>query len=575
MLAELYIENFIIIKKLNIEFSNRFNVITGETGSGKSILVNSLQLLLGGRFQKNFFGKYGNKSIVEGKFLVYDVDKLKEFQNAGYTLDDNELIITRELQLNGKTSNRINGRNISLALLKELMDGLMDIHSQNENQTLLKKENYLNLIDSFNPNIINDELKKIEKLLKEKDELLREIESLEISPQELDREKDILQYQLSELEELDLENIDEEEILSEYKLLSNIEEIINDLNSFSNLFSSEDYNSIDIFTMLGKSKELLGNVEEKDKYIKPYYEELNNIYFQLEDIVSEISRYTSNLYVDDEKLAILNSNIETITNLKRKYGASIEDLIVFRDNIYSRINRLNNIEENLENLKKQLEKNNKELNITASIITGERKKISEKLEEDILFNIKDLNMPNAKFRIEFSELENVVNSGKDKVDFLISTNIGQDVLPLIKIASGGELSRIMLGFKTALANVDNVETLIFDEIDAGISGRTAQLVGEKLIDISNYRQIIVISHLPQIASLADNHLLIDKEELDDNTISNIYSIKNEDRINEIARLIGGVNITNTTIKQAKEMIDQGMNLLLSKRSKKWLMKKTL
>lgn len=568
MLAELYIENFIIIKKLNIEFSNRFNVITGETGSGKSILVNSLQLLLGGRFQKNFFGKYGNKSIVEGKFLVYDVDKLKEFQNAGYTLDDNELIITRELQLNGKTSNRINGRNISLALLKELMDGLMDIHSQNENQTLLKKENYLNLIDSFNPNIINDELKKIEKLLKEKDELLREIESLEISPQELDREKDILQYQLSELEELDLENIDEEEILSEYKLLSNIEEIINDLNSFSNLFSSEDYNSIDIFTMLGKSKELLGNVEEKDKYIKPYYEELNNIYFQLEDIVSEISRYTSNLYVDDEKLAILNSNIETITNLKRKYGASIEDLIVFRDNIYSRINRLNNIEENLENLKKQLEKNNKELNITASIITGERKKISEKLEEDILFNIKDLNMPNAKFRIEFSELENVVNSGKDKVDFLISTNIGQDVLPLIKIASGGELSRIMLGFKTALANVDNVETLIFDEIDAGISGRTAQLVGEKLIDISNYRQIIVISHLPQIASLADNHLLIDKEELDDNTISKIYSIKNEDRINEIARLIGGVNITNTTIKQAKEMIDQGMNLLLSKRSKK-------
>ncbi|MFY9284038.1 MAG: DNA repair protein RecN [Miniphocaeibacter sp.] len=568
MLAELYIENFIIIKKLNIEFSNRFNVITGETGSGKSILVNSLQLLLGGRFQKSFFGKYGNKSIVEGKFLVYDVDKLKEFQDAGYTLDDNELIITRELQLNGKTSNRINGRNISLALLKELMDGLMDIHSQNENQTLLKKENYLNLIDSFNPNIINDELKKIEKLLKEKDELLREIESLEISPQELDREKDILQYQLSELEELDLENIDEEEILSEYKLLSNIEEIINDLNSFSNLFSSEDYNSIDIFTMLGKSKELLGNVEEKDKYIKPYYEELNNIYFQLEDIVSEISRYTSNLYVDDEKLAILNSNIETITNLKRKYGASIEDLIVFRDNIYSRINRLNNIEENLENLKKQLEKNNKELNITASIITGERKKISEKLEEDILFNIKDLNMPNAKFRIEFSELENVVNSGKDKVDFLISTNIGQDVLPLIKIASGGELSRIMLGFKTALANVDNVETLIFDEIDAGISGRTAQLVGEKLIDISNYRQIIVISHLPQIASLADNHLLIDKEELDDNTISKIYSIKNEDRINEIARLIGGVNITNTTIKQAKEMIDQGMNLLLSKRSKK-------
>ncbi|QQK07554.1 DNA repair protein RecN [Miniphocaeibacter halophilus] len=568
MLSELYIENFIIIKKLNIEFSNRFNVITGETGSGKSILVNSLQLLLGGRFQKSFFGKYGNKSIVEGKFLVYDVNKLKEFQDAGYILDDSELIITRELHSSGKTSNRINGRNISLALLKELMDGLMDIHSQNENQTLLKKENYLNLIDSFNPDVINKELIKIEKILKEKDNLLKEIKGLEFSPQELDREKDILQYQLSELEELDLENINEEEILSEYTLLSNVEEIINDLNSFSNLFSSEDYNSLDVFTMLGKSKELLGDVKDKDKNIEPYYEEINNIYFQLEDIVSDISRYASNLYIDDEKLAILNSNIETLTNLKRKYGASIDELIVFRNNIYNRINKLNNIEDNLEYLKKQLDENNKALNKVATVLTSERKKIAQKLEKEILFNIKDLNMPNAKFKIEFLELENVGNLGKDKADFLISTNVGQDITSLTKIASGGELSRIMLGFKTALADVDNVETLIFDEIDSGISGRTAQLVGEKLIDISNYRQIIVISHLPQIASLADNHLLIDKEELDDNTISKIYSIENKDRINEIARLIGGVNITDTTIKQAKEMIDQGMNLLLSKRSKK-------
>lgn len=567
MLSELYIENFIIIKKINIEFSNKFNVITGETGSGKSILVNSLQLLLGGRFQKNFFGKYGDKSIVEGKFIINNKEKIKEFNDAGYDLEDNELIITREAHLNGKTSNRINGRNISLTSLKELMMGLMDIHSQNENQTLLKRENYLNLIDSFDEDTIAKEKVELNILLANKEEILEEINSLNLSDQELDREKDILNYQILELEELDLENIDEEDILKEYTKLSNIEEIITVLNNFNIIYNSDNYSDLDILSLLEKSKGILNSIEDKDENIKKYYEELTEIGYNLEDLIRDIERYTDTLDIDEERLSILNREIEVLTNLKRKYGGTVKELIEFKENCYNRLKDLNNLEENILSLNNKLKEIEKKLEKIALKISEKRKKIATELEKDILFNIKELNMNNAKFKIEFTELDNINNTGKDKLDFLISTNIGQSLEPLNKVASGGELSRIMLGFKVALADVDNVETLIFDEIDTGISGRTAQLVGEKLIDISNSRQIIVISHLPQIASLGDHHLLIDKEELDVNTISSIYNIVEDNRVNEIARLIGGVNITETTMKQAREMLIQGEELLFSKRSK--------
>ena len=567
MLSELYIENFIIIKKLNIEFSQKYNVITGETGSGKSILVNSLQLLLGSRFQKNFLGNYGDKAIVEGKFLINEESKLVEFKELGYDLEDNELIVTRELSRNGKTSNRINGRNVNISILRQLMAGIMDIHSQNENQTLLKKDNYIDLIDSFNLKTTEEYKEKLKEMIFLRKTYVDELGTLNISSQEIDREKDLLKYQVEELESLDLENINEEDMFKEYSLLSNVEEIIKNLNEFYYSFKSDDYGQVDILTMIGRTNDILEDLKDKDDNLVEYSERLNDIYYELEDIVNDVNRYKDGLSIDDEKLNILNSNIEILTNLKRKYGGSIEELLLFKKNIYNRLDKLENIEKNISILNDKIRKIDMEIEKIADALTEIRKNISLKLEKNILDNIKELNMSSAKFKIEFKELDIASIKGKDDINFLISTNIGQDLEPLNKIASGGELSRIMLGFKTALANVDNVETLIFDEIDTGISGRTAQLVGEKLIDISNYRQIIVISHLPQISSLADYHLLIDKEEFDENTISKIYRIKENDRINEIARLIGGVNITETTIKQAREMLEQGKKMILSKRRK--------
>ncbi|WP_099203269.1 DNA repair protein RecN [Miniphocaeibacter massiliensis] len=565
MISELYIENFIIIKKLNIEFSDKFNVITGETGSGKSILIDAMQLLLGSRFQKSFLGKYSNKTIVEGKFNLNENENIRKFINEGYELEDNELIITREIHSNGKTSNKINGRNINLNKLKELMNGVIDIHSQNENQTLLKKENYINLLDSFNPSFFISKKEKIKELLEQKKKIITELNSLNMSEQEIDREKDILNYQLNELEEIDLTNIDEEEMFQEYTKLSNVDEIIIGLNKFNEFFNTEDYNNIDIFSLMNQSVSSLGDLSEKDGKLISYVEQLNEIYYNLQDVVSEISKYSQNLFVDDEKLEKLNLDIEIITNLKRKYGGSINELIEFKKNITNKLSKLENIESYISKTNVELNKVTKELKSIAEEVSQERKKISKKLEQDILKNIKELNMANAKFEIYFKKLDIINHDGFDEIDFLISTNIGQEVKPLSQTASGGELSRIMLGFKTALADVDEVETLVFDEIDTGISGRTAQLVGEKLINISNNRQILVISHLPQIASLADYHLLIDKEESIEDTISNIYEIKDDDRVNEIARLIGGVDINDITLKQSSQMIEQAKSLRESKR----------
>ena len=567
MISELYIENFIIIKKLNIEFSKKLNVITGETGSGKSILVNALQLLLGARFQKNFFGNYGKYSIIEGKFIILDKSKLLEFENNGYPLEDNELIITRKLDFDGKTTNKINGRNISLSMLKELMLDVMDVHGQNENQKLLKKDNYLNLLDLFNPSYIDIKKKDLRNLIQEKEKISNEIQNLSLSSIEIDREKDLLNYQLSELNELDLDNIKEKEIVDEYNILSNVEDITKSLTLVKNLYNSNDYNNIDIFSFIEQSLSILSNYLDKDKNLSSFHDSINDIYYNLQDIIYNIDKYNSNLFVDDEQLAILNNQLEILTRLKRKYGQNIEELLVFKKKIISRLERLDNIEENLALLYLSIEKIEIKIKEIADSISVERKSIAKKLEKDIKKNIKDLNMPNVRFIISFSKLDKISIAGYDKIDFLISSNIGQEMDYMDKVASGGELSRIMLGFKAALAEVDNIETLVFDEIDIGISGRTAQAVGSKLIDYSKNRQLIVISHLPQIAALAEHHLLIDKEELNENTISNIYAIKENDRVLEIARLIGGVNITETTIKQAEEMIQQGNSLLLSKRSK--------
>lgn len=557
MLAELYIQNFVIIEKLQVEFDPFFNVITGETGAGKTILVNALKLLIGDRFQKSYIGQYGNTSIVEGKFLISSEEKLNRFKEMGYELEDGVLIVTRESKSEGTSNNRINGRNVTLSFLKEMMQDLIDIHSQNENQTLLNKSNYINILDAFSPNENKKILEDLNKNLKELQSLRSELSSLSLSSEEIDREKDILRFQIEELESIDLENFNEEEIENEFKVLSNVDRIKVSIAEISESLKASDFGKFEVLGSLSEIVNELSELKELDLELKEVFDRIESSYYELEDVYRDIESYQDHLYYDEEKLQLLDDTIANITSLKRKYGSDISDLIDFRESSKERLNALEKIEENIERLNKEINKKYLDCKKLCDILTDIRKKVSKKLEKDILENIKGLNMPNAKFSIDFYEDEKITSTGNDIIEFNISTNVGQPLMPLNKVASGGELSRIMLALKTSLASIDNVDTLIFDEVDTGISGRTAILVGEKLQKISKSRQIITISHLAQIASLASSHKLIEKSERDVDTISNIRTIDDKERVMEISRLIGGIDITENTINQAIDMIEQG------------------
>lgn len=557
MLAELYIQNFVIIEKLQVEFDPFFNVITGETGAGKTILVNALKLLIGDRFQKSYIGKYGNTSIVEGKFLISSEEKLNRFKEMGYELEDGVLIVTRESKSEGISNNRINGRSVTLSFLKEIMQDLIDIHSQNENQTLLNKSNYINILDAFSPNGNKKVLEDLNKKLKELQSLQKELSSLSLSSEEIDREKDILRFQIEELESIDLESFDEEEVENEFKVLSNVDRIKSSIGEISENLKSSDFGSFDVLGSISEIVSELSELKELDLELSEVFDRIESSYYELEDVYRDIESYQDHLYYDEERLQLLDNTIANITSLKRKYGSDISDLINFREKSKDRLNTLEKIEENTDKLNKEINKKYSECIELCKTLTVVRKKVSKKLEKDILENIKGLNMPNAKFSIDFYEDDKITSTGNDLIEFNISTNVGQPLMPLNKIASGGELSRIMLALKTSLASIDNVDTLIFDEVDTGISGRTAILVGEKLQMISKSRQIITISHLAQIASLASSHKLIEKSERDLDTISNIRTIDEKERILEISRLIGGIDITDNTINQAIDMIEQG------------------
>ena len=557
MLAELYIQNFVIIEKLQVEFDPFFNVITGETGAGKTILVNALKLLIGDRFQKSYIGQYGNTSIVEGKFLISSEEKLNRFKEMGYELEDGVLIVTRESKSEGTSNNRINGRNVTLSFLKEMMQDLIDIHSQNENQTLLNKSNYISILDAFSPNGNKGILEDLNKNLKELQSLRSELSSLSLSSEEIDREKDILRFQIEELESIDLENFNEEEIENEFKVLSNVDRIKVSIAEISESLKSSDFGKFEVLGALSEIVNELSELKELDLELKEVFDRIESSYYELEDVYRDIESYQDHLYYDEERLQLLDDTIANITSLKRKYGSDISDLIDFRERSKERLDTLEKIEENIERLNKEINKKNLDCKKLCDILTDIRKRVSRRLEKDILENIKGLNMPNAKFSIDFYEDEKITSTGNDSIEFNISTNVGQPLMPLNKVASGGELSRIMLALKTSLASIDNVDTLIFDEVDTGISGRTAILVGEKLQKISKSRQIITISHLAQIASLASSHKLIEKSERDQDTISNIRTIDDKERVMEISRLIGGINITENTINQAIDMIEQG------------------
>ena len=560
MLNSLYIENFAIIDKINVDFTDGLNIITGETGSGKSILIEAFELLLGQRFNKSFIRDSSKKTIVEATFTIADNSKIKFLEDMGYNVEDGVIIISRIVDTNLKSINKLNNRSITLNTLNELMSKFVDIHGQNGTQSLLNKDFYLDLIDSFDKEETFKIKTELREILNNIAEYKKAYKSFNISNEEKDRQLDIINYQIEEISQIDLENLDEEELENEYNKLSNVNLIKNNIGEILNMYSDENYNEQDINTMFNIVLSKMDSICEFDNEVNSFKQDLDKIYYEMDDLFLRISSYSSSIYQDEFKLNDLENKIAIITNLKRKYGKSIDDIISFRQNLERRLKELNEITENKRKFKELIDLEKKKGLELSDRLHKIRKEIVSKLEKLIVQNLKDLNMKHADFQVEFEKISDFNEKGYDSLDFLIKTNLGQELKPMASIASGGEISRIMLGFKSVISDFEDINTFIFDEIDTGISGRTALVVGEKLIDLSKDKQVISISHLPQIASLSDNHILIEKIDCNNETKSILKVLTPEEKVNEISRLIGGINITETTIEQAKLMINQANEL---------------
>ncbi|MDU5224737.1 MAG: DNA repair protein RecN, partial [Finegoldia magna] len=475
------------------------------------------------------------------------------------------IIISRIVDTNLKSINKLNNRSITLNTLNELMSKFVDIHGQNGTQSLLNKDFYLDLIDSFDKEETFKIKTELSGILNNIAEYKKAYKSFNITNEEKDRQLDIINYQIDEISQIDLDNVDEEELENEYNKLSNVNLIKNNIGEILNMYSDENYNEQDINTMFNIVLSKMDSISEFDNDVNSLKQDLDKIYYDMDDLFSRISSYSSGIYQDEFKLNDLENKIAIITNLKRKYGKSINDIVLFRQDLERRLKELNEITENKRKFKELIDSKNKKGIELSDRLHKIRKEIVCKLEKLIVQNLKDLNMKHADFKVKFEKLSEFNEKGYDSLDFLIKTNLGQDLKPMASIASGGEISRIMLGFKSVISDFEDINTLIFDEIDTGISGRTALVVGEKLIDLSKDKQVISISHLPQIASLSDNHILIEKIDLNNETKSILKVLTPEEKVNEISRLIGGINITETTIEQAKLMINQANELKKDRR----------
>lgn len=551
MLLELKIQNFAIIDDVTIEFTEGMNILTGETGSGKSIIIDALSTVLGGKAYKEMIKSGADSAFVEAVFCTssdYIKNKIREF---GIEIED-LIVISRIIKSDRPSISRVNGKAVTLNVLNEITESLIDIFAQEESQSLMNTKNQLRLLDFLCGKDHLENLNYLRDIIDEISEISKKIKDLKDKSSNREREIDILKYQLDEIDSANLTPYDDEELEQDYKKQNNMSEIINHLNLAVEYLNSDYENN----NAIGIVDSCIGEIINISKYDQEYEEtlsELEDIKYRLQDISSYLNRKLSTEEVDEENLRFLENRLDLVNSLKKKYGNNLELIDKFYDDTKTRLDQLENLEEILSNLKKSEESLYKEAYKIAEKISNKRKEISKELEIKLKSEMRDLNIKNADFMIKIKD-QKLNKDGIDDVEFFIKTNLGMEFLSLSKTASGGEMSRIMLAFKSIISNYDEIETLIFDEIDTGVSGFTANIVGNKIKELSTKRQVIAISHLPQIVALGDSHFKIYKEEIGDKTVSNIIKLENDERVDEIARLIGGQVITDNTIKAAKEML---------------------
>ena len=557
MLKELCIKDFALIDYSKINFFEGFNIFTGETGAGKSIVIDALLFALGKRADKSFIRKNKSKTTIEAIFYLEsnNKDAIKSLLiEEGIDLDEDMIILRREIYEDGKSTCRLNGKLVTRSFLSLITSLMITIHSQNEFSEILTKESQLNILDDFislKSDDVYNSYKKIFLSYRLKQEELSQILTTYDNAFML-RELDIIKYQIKEIEEAKLNKEEFEGLESKINLLEHSEEISLLIN---NIYNDSYSNSDNILKKIDLFKNSLSKFSKSDELINNWYEGFNEIYYKLEDITLTIRDNLDKFSYDYEKLADLKQRYSDINKILLKYGKDIDSVFDYLGEMYSRKNYLENIDSNIINLKKEISSLEIDLEKYSKKISQKRLIGISELKSAIVDELISLDMINSKFDIKLENTTEFGINGRDSISFLISFNKGEDLKPFNKIASGGEISRFMLALKKVSATFDNISTIVFDEIDTGISGKAAKVVGEKLKEISKHRQIICITHLPQIAAKGDYHFAVQKLESGDNTHSFITQLSKAERISEIAKMISGDDTSTTSYKYAKEMIE--------------------
>ena len=537
MITNLHIKNIGIIDDIEVDLGQGLNVLTGETGAGKSLIIGSLNIVSGGRFSKDMIRKGETNSFVE--VALYEPENENSI--------DGTIIISREISVNGKNMCKINGRMVTVNELKEFMKKIIEIHGQNDSQNLLENKEHIKYLDNFSGEKI-EELKKENKNLYERYlEIKKELKENYGDEKERERKLDLLKYQLQEIEEANLIDGEEEELSNKQKIIENSEKIAKTLQDVDLAIGE---NAIDIIS------NSIRNLEKIESFNSKYQETANNLksaYYELQEISRDITNYKEEVDFDEDEQKEIENRLDLIFSLKRKYGNSIKEILEYKEEVEKEIYRIDNLDEYLNKLKKEEKEIKQKLDIMGEKIHEIREKQGQNLSMEINKNLQELEMKNAKVNIHVDYIQDeYYENGKDKVVFYIKTNVGEDEKELSKVASGGEMSRIMLAIKAVLASYDNTSSLVFDEIDTGISGKAANAVAEKLAKISEKHQVLCISHLPNIAAVADYHYFISKNIVNERTSTSIKQLNEEEKIHEIARISSG-EINEISIKYAEKL----------------------
>lgn len=534
MLDRIEITNFATIEHMSFDLGSSLNIITGETGSGKSVLVQAISTALGDRADISMIRNGTDKAMI---------------QVVGH-IGDNDVIISRELLKSGKSVAKLNGEIVSLAKLRDFCSEFVDIHGQYDNQQILDPENHILITDSYNHTAISGELDKLRELHKSCHEVKREYEQLLRSESESRRQQDFYKFEFDYIDNLDLRAGEDDELREQLDLMRNSERIYEAVAGSYNRLTEDP----SVLSILGSCMNQIQVISSYSEELSELSESFSELYYSLEDISSTLRNTSESINFSEEEIDLVSSRLSVLEDAKRKYNMTIEEIIEYKEELDSKLGVIHNLDDEKQRLVELIDKRYRELEAQADIVSKIRKANAASLESEMIKELQDLAFANSEFKIEIIRLDDISELGYDGVEFLISTNPGEPLRPMAKIASGGEISRIMLAFKHIIGSSDSVETMIFDEIDTGISGKTALVVGHKLSEIAEHRQILCITHLPQIAASGDDNFSIDKKISDGKSHTVIEHLDDSGKLEMLARLISGAPDSSNALEAARELV---------------------